>query len=241
MTRKHLLPGAFNTAIEDVTHIAHIVSPLVVNPKNVEEDLLSPAIQGTTSILASAAKQKSRTLKHVVITSCFAAVLDVAAGWRPGYVYGPKDWNPITYEEVRSPDLDLGRWPEPWRWFVTYMASKKLAEKAAWDFYESEIAKAKAKNGELTWGMSVVCPTYISGPLNLDLESEKDLSFSNQLIWRTVTSGDQKLIPLDYPNWVDVRDVADVHIRVLEKDVSGERFIISNRPEGVTYQDVSWQ
>merc|ERR1711964_68437 len=87
--------------------------------------------------------------------------------------------------------------------------------------------------------MSVVCPTYISGPLNLDLESEKDLSFSNQLIWRTVTSGDQKLIPLDYPNWVDVRDVADVHIRVLEKDVSGERFILSNRPEGVTYQDIA--
>ena len=139
---------------------------------------------------------------------------------------------------MKRPELDLEKWPEPWRWFVTYMASKKLAEKAAWNFYESEKANAEAKDGGLSWGMTVVCRTYIGGPLILDLERE-DLSYSNQLIWRTVTSGDQNLMLLDYPNWVDVRDVADVHVRVLEKEVSGERFILSNRPEGVTYQDVS--
>ncbi|PVH83970.1 NAD(P)-binding protein [Cadophora sp. DSE1049] len=229
------VPGAFDTAIEDVTHIAHIASPLVVGPKNVEEDLLIPAIQGTTSILNSAAKQKSGTLKHVVITSSFAAVFDAAKGWRPGYAYGPEDWNPISYEEASGHELDLEQWPETWRMFITYMASKALAEKAAWDFYNNEKAKAKAKKGRLSWGMSVVCPTYIGGPFILDLESEDDLSFSNKLIWKIVTSGDQNLIPLDYPNWVDVRDVADVHIRVLEKEVGEERFILTNRREGVTY------
>ena len=47
-------------------------------------------------------------------------------GTRPGYVYSEKDWNPITEEEaIQNPSNG-------------YRASKTFAEKAAWDFVETE-------------------------------------------------------------------------------------------------------
>lgn len=72
--------------------------------------------------------------------------------------------------KLRDPGLDLSPWPETWRGFITYMASKKLAE-----------------NPE--WALSVVCPTYIGGPCVLKIEGEGDLSFSNGLLWKTAASG----------------------------------------------------
>ena len=67
-----------------------------------------------------------------------------------------------------------------------------------------------------------MCPTYIGGPCVLKIGGEEGLSFSNGLLWKTATRGE---IPeLDYPNWVDVRDVARVHVLVLQCDeAKGQR------------------
>jgi len=129
-------PHAFDSAVQSCTHIRHIASPLVVSPKDTENDLLIPAIRGTLSLLQSA--QHSSSLERVVITGSFVSVVDLAQDFRPGYTYTPSDWNPITYEQAADPNLDLTVWSPRWRPFITYMASKKLAEKAAWDFYERE-------------------------------------------------------------------------------------------------------
>jgi hypothetical protein len=69
------------------------------------------------------------TLQSVVLTSSFASVVDVQHGWRPGFTYEPTMWNPITRSFAADPNLDLTQWPETWRPYVTYSASKKLAEK----------------------------------------------------------------------------------------------------------------
>lgn len=47
-------------------------------------------------------------------------------------------------------------------------------------------------------------------------------------------------IALDFPNWVDVRDVAKVHVSALQcSEARGQRFILTNSKEGVTYSGVS--
>jgi nucleoside-diphosphate-sugar epimerase len=71
-----------------------------------------------------AIKKSAPTVKRVVITSSFAAIIDSKAG--PGYQYSEKDWNPITEEEALQ-NASNG-----------YRASKTFAEKAAWDFVEKE-------------------------------------------------------------------------------------------------------
>jgi hypothetical protein len=47
----------------------------------------------------------------------------------------------------------------------------------------------------------------------LKIEGEGDLSFSSGLLWKRAALGE--MVVLDFPNWVDVRDVARVHILAL--------------------------
>jgi nucleoside-diphosphate-sugar epimerase len=219
--------GAFDGAVKGCTHIAHIASPLVVGAQNVEQDVLVPAIRGTESVLASALARAAA----VVVTSSFAACMDPALGRRAGYTYGPEDWNPISYAEAADPNLDLSVYPELYRPFVTYMASKKLAEQAAWDFY-------RTKKPE--WRLAVVAPTYIGGPSVLPLTKGADsLSFSNGLIWKVATSTPRdKLTEVDFPCWVDVRDVATAHIEaLLRPEAEGKRFILA--PIKTTYAEMA--
>jgi nucleoside-diphosphate-sugar epimerase len=61
--------NAFDTALQGVDHVIHLASPL---PKP-GEDLLTPAVKGTTSILRSATRVTS--IKKVVITGSVASLI----------------------------------------------------------------------------------------------------------------------------------------------------------------------
>lgn len=218
-------PGAFDEAVKGCTHIAHIASPLVVGARNAEDDVLIPALRGTTGLLHSALNVPS--LKAVVITSSLAAVFDLMFGLRPGFTYTPEDWNPLTYETCANPNLNLSPWPEQFQKFVTYTGSKKIAEKGAWDLYN----EAKP-----TWRLSTINPSYIGGPCILPLSKGADsLSFSNGLIWNVAMSRPQEKLPeVDFPFWVDVRDVAKAHVlAMLSPAATGQRFILA--PNKTTY------
>lgn len=80
-----------------------------------------------------------------VITSSFAAMVDLKKGNRPGYVYSEKDWNPIT-EEAALENPSLG-----------YYGSKTFAETAAWNFVEKE----KPNFTLATVNISTPCPLYV--------------------------------------------------------------------------------
>lgn len=104
----------------------HVASPFVLGSKDHERDLFRPAITGTESIL-SAVHRNNPNIRRIVITSSFAANLDPTLGMRPGYTYSEKDWNPITREAASQADG-----------VVAYLASKTLAERAAWDFVDKQ-------------------------------------------------------------------------------------------------------
>jgi nucleoside-diphosphate-sugar epimerase len=209
--------GAFDTALRDCTHVAHVASPLVVGSTNVEDEVLKPALRGTLSLLASA--EKANKLKSVVVTGSFASVIDLMQDLRPGYIYTPKDWSPLTYELAADPALDLSKWPERYRPFVTYTTSKKVAERGAWDWWAEH---------KPAWDLSFVNPTYILGPYLLPVPRDK-LSFSCQLASGVALSSPGDSLPLiDFPHWVDVRDVALAHLlAVTNPQARGERFILA--------------
>ena len=66
---------AFDTALQGAEHVIHVASPL---PKSNEEDLLTPAVKGTTSILESASRVLS--IKKVVITASVASLVPLGKG-----------------------------------------------------------------------------------------------------------------------------------------------------------------
>lgn len=92
-----------------------------------------------------------------------------------------------------------------------YLKSKTLAEKAAWDFIEKE-------GGGLE--LAVINPVAIFGPsLGTDLSSGAE-------ILKRLLNGSMKGIPNITMGIVDVRDVADLHIRaMLDPKARGQRFL----------------
>ncbi|MDR3713501.1 MAG: aldehyde reductase [Puia sp.] len=116
--------------------------------------------------------------------------------------YSHKDPNTeITEEE----------WTDPNEKMTSYNKSKVLAERAAWDFMSKE-------GGNLE--LSVSNPVFILGPsLGPDMPSSFD-------VLRHLFDGSMKAVPNIPFNIIDVRDVADLHIRAMTNpNAKGQRFI----------------
>lgn len=95
-----------------------------------------------------------------------------------------------------------------------YTKSKTIAERAAWDFVKKE---------KPAFGLAVVNPGAVFGPV-----LEDDIGTSAQII-QMMLKGALPGIPRIAMPIVDVRDVADLHIRAMESDAaSGNRFICVN-------------
>ncbi|WP_238655612.1 SDR family oxidoreductase [Paenibacillus piscarius] len=95
-----------------------------------------------------------------------------------------------------------------------YQKSKTLAERAAWEFIRQE-----GRGLEL----STVNPVGVMGPI-----LGKDYSHSNEIV-RNMLEGKLKSVPKIYSDYVDVRDVAALHILAMVRpEANGERFIASS-------------
>ncbi|BDZ55294.1 SDR family oxidoreductase [Agromyces marinus] len=103
-------------------------------------------------------------------------------------------------------------WTDPdGRGVSAYVRSKTLAERAAWDFVEREGAGLE---------LATVNPVGVFGPA-----IGTDLSSSLELL-RQLLSGGYPMVPRGTVSAVDVRDVADLHVRAMRHpDAAGERFL----------------
>ncbi|MDQ7877677.1 aldehyde reductase [Microbacterium sp. QXD-8] len=126
-------------------------------------------------------------------------VLTSASG---AIVYGHKDESrPFTEEDWTDVTADI----------APYQKSKTLAERAAWQFIRDE-------SGGLE--LAVVNPTAVIGPL-LGPDDPPSLRTI-----RGMLRGDLPAAPPFGTGWVDVRDVADLHIRaMIDPAADGERFL----------------
>ena len=136
-------------------------------------------------------------IKRVVVTSSFAAI-----GYGQNERQGPfneTDWTNLNGENLTA-----------------YAKSKTLAERAAWDFIASEATNRKGGPLEL----SVVNPVGVFGPV-----LGPDYSTSILMVQRFM-DGAVPGCPRLYFGVVDVRDVADLHLRAMTHPAAkGERFL----------------
>jgi nucleoside-diphosphate-sugar epimerase len=117
--------------------------------------------------------------------------------------YGvPLPDRPFTEEDWSNPDGEG---------VSAYAKSKTLAERAAWDFIAGEGSGLE---------LSVVNPTGVMGPV-----LGSDFSTSIQLIKRLIDGAMPGLPQVSF-GIVDVRDVADLHVRAMvDPAAAGERFL----------------
>lgn len=117
--------------------------------------------------------------------------------------YSHNDPNKLITEESWTNHNEKG--------LSAYNKSKVLAERAAWDFISEE-----GGNLELT----VINPTAILGP-----SFSKKLSSGFELL-KNILDGSMKAIPNLELAIVDVRDLADLHIRAMKNtEARGQRFL----------------
>jgi dihydroflavonol-4-reductase len=113
----------------------------------------------------------------------------------------------------RTAPFDETSWTNVAGDMSAYVRSKALAERAAWDFMAAE-------SGALE--LSTVNPTGIFGPV-----LGPDVSSSIELVTRLLKG--MPGCPRLYFGVVDVRDVADLHLRAMTSPAArGERFIASS-------------
>ncbi|KAJ9193157.1 hypothetical protein DTO021D3_3813 [Paecilomyces variotii] len=197
--------GAFDQAVKSdppFDYVLHTASPFHFNVQDPEKDFLNPAIKGTTGIL-KAIKAYAPTVKRVVVTSSFAAIVNPQQHPK---VYNETFWNPITWEEGLQPSN-------------VYRASKTFAEKAAWEFVEKE---------KPNFDLATINPPLVFGPIVHYLNSLDAVNTSNARV-RDLIQGKskEKLPPTGTFLWVDVRDVALAHVRAIEvAEAGGQRFFV---------------
>ena len=150
--------------------IAHTASPFhfkVVEP----EELVVPAVHGTTGVLASALKN-APSVKRIVITSSCAAVLTPAPDPR---TFSEDNWNEASIVEVKEKGKDATA-------IAKYRASKTLAERAAWDFWNGH-------KSEVGWDLVVLNPPFVFGPFLHEADKPENLNESAREFYDTVVKG----------------------------------------------------
>ncbi|PVH71233.1 NAD(P)-binding protein [Cadophora sp. DSE1049] len=204
--------GVFEEAVKGVDAVIHVASPFTYDTKNNEKELILPAINGVRSILEAASNSN---VQRIVITSSFAAVMNIDRTAPPYFIYTAEDWNPLTYEESTDPNTSA---------VVAYRGSKKFAELEAWNY-----VKEKKPNFDVV----TLCPPMTFGPVVHPVDGVEKLNESNKMLWN-VASGEQ-LPVARVPFWVDVRDLAEAHVEALFRPELGNRRFVVASPDRFSY------
>ncbi|RDW76153.1 dihydroflavonal-4-reductase-2 [Coleophoma crateriformis] len=210
-------PNVFDQAMQGVDAVIHLASPLNYSVADKERELIIPAINGVRSILQAAAKNN---IKRFVMTSSFGAVLDMDREKNTPWTYTAEDWNPISYAEAADPSAS----PQD-----AYRGSKKFAEQEAWKFMAQE---------KPAFELVTLCPSMVFGPTAHPVKSVDTLNESNALLWR-VASGVEPLPPARFNFWIDVRDLAEVHVQALLNPNAGGKRYLPVSSQKFSYQLVS--
>lgn len=100
------------SAVKDCTFVLHTASPFPNKAPKDENEIISPAVNGTLNVL-KACLQPGLNIKKVVLTSSVAAV--AGDNFKNLYTYTENDWPDLKDQQA-------------------YTKSKIMAEKSAWDF-----------------------------------------------------------------------------------------------------------
>ncbi|MBI3213604.1 MAG: NAD-dependent epimerase/dehydratase family protein [Mycobacterium sp.] len=180
----------WDTAVAGADYVLHMASPFPPAAPAHEDDLIVPARDGTLRVLSAA---RDAAVKRVVVTSSFAAI---GYGHRGSGPFGETVWTNV--------DAPIG----------AYIKSKTLAEKAAWDFIETD-------GGAME--LVVINPSGIFGPA-LGADYSSSLNMVKALLERQIP-----FLPDVTFGAVDVRDVSALHIQAMvDQRAIGQRIIAAS-------------
>ncbi|KAJ3485302.1 hypothetical protein NLI96_g5061 [Meripilus lineatus] len=203
--------GAFDEAVKDVDAIEHTASPYHYGADDPAE-LIQPAIKGTVGILKSAMRCGS-SVKRIVITTSTAAVVRPT---QEPLLFNEDDWNNDSIRQVEEEGVNAPG-------YIKYFASKTLAEKAAFEFYNENRDSVK-------WDLVTIAPPYVFGPTINDVQTISTANTSIVEWYETIFESAKGTLALSKVGnaWLDVRDLALAHVRAIQRQEAQGRIIVSS-------------
>ena len=241
---KHLVLKLLNAGFDVVGSVRHLdraaevrsaVAPHLTNPENLDQrlrfaalDLTSDdgwdsALQGCDALIHTASpfpmaqpKDEDQIIRPAVDGALRALRAADAAGIRRvvmtsstvAVMYTDLPAARAAFDETDWTDLNHPA-------ATAYVKSKTLAEQAAWEFQQTEAPEMQ---------LTMINPAFVLGaPL------DGNYGTSIEVIARLLSGKDPMLPQIAFPI-VDVRDVAEMHLRALTHDETiGQRLIASDR------------
>ncbi|EEB90816.1 hypothetical protein MPER_10931, partial [Moniliophthora perniciosa FA553] len=209
--------GAFDEVVQGVHGIIHVASPVRLEMGDPSGGY-NPSV---TDRIIDVLKHGS-SVKRIVFTSSSATIYDQLSS---GKTLSEADRNESSIKECD----ELGKDARP---MAKYMASKILAEKAAWDIWQKN-------RSTVQWDLSVIIPVWVFGPHKHDAARPEDFSPGTPQIWYWVVVRGEHVLGESTPGdgWVDVRDCAEAHVRALEVPAAGGERIITCAGSPFKWQD----
>ncbi|KAI3602839.1 d-lactaldehyde dehydrogenase [Moniliophthora roreri] len=212
--------GAFDEVVQDVHGIIHVASPVRLEMGEPSE-IIDPAVKCVTGLLHSVLKHGT-LVKRIVFTSSAATIYDQLSS---GKTLSEADCNDSSIKECEERGKDA-------RPIAKYMASKILAERAAWDIW-------RKSQSTVQWDLSAIIPVWVFGPHKHDASKPEDFSAGTPQIWYWVVVRGEHVLGRATPGdgWVDVRDCAEAHVRALEVPAAGGERILTCAGSPFKWQD----
>ncbi|KAI8577982.1 hypothetical protein K450DRAFT_249352 [Umbelopsis ramanniana AG] len=208
--------GVFDDAVKDVEAIAHVASPVIFSAKDPFADVINPAVKGTLSLLNSAHKY-GKHVKHVVVTSSVASIMDPN---KPSdYVYSEADWNDEAIKTIQR-QVERG---DTFEGPIAYRASKNEAERAIWKFRDEN---------QPSFTLATILPSFVFGailPPPTTTQAVDATSTPKALINYYTGESQDPTFSTGSSSFVNVVDVAVAHVLALQnaQKTNGQRYITS--------------
>ncbi|KAI1136072.1 NAD(P)-binding protein [Hypoxylon sp. FL0543] len=205
--------GAFDEVVKGASGFVHVASPLLIST---DPNVTVPiAVGGTLRCLESSAKEPG--IKRVVVTSSSGAC---ASSRRSQTLIDSSTWNEAAVEAAYAPPP----YDEEIRKEDVYYACKTKSEQAAWKWVQEH---------KPSFTLNTVLPSANLGP-PVDVVHQ---GYRSTIKWveTAVKKGEatklEDLHALSPQYYVDVRDVAELHVAALVyPDVVGERIFAFASP-----------
>ena len=188
----------WDAAVKGADHVLHVASPLDLSPRGAAtpDAMVATARDGTLRVLRHAT---AAGVKRVVMTSAANTA------------------SPSSYATEGVTDETLWTDPDDPA-LIPYRRSKTVAERAAWDFMDSDTIRTGS--GTVRTELVTVLPGAVFGPI-LTTSNIGSVGIVGRMI-----SGKMRGVPRIGLEIVDVRDLIDVHIRAMTSlEAAGQRFL----------------
>ncbi|KAI0059356.1 D-lactaldehyde dehydrogenase [Artomyces pyxidatus] len=225
-------------------HLKHIFAEYDVDGIHFKDGTLDEAVKGVDLVAMSRLRSTLRqrnlmnslsllceghssywnpsSVKRMIVTSSVVAVLHQA---EYPIVFNESDWNDFAAEDAKVKGSAAGSYP-------IYQASKVLAEKATWEYFEKNKANA-------SWDLVTIAPPWVFGPPIHELKSVDELNASQVKVLLCIAG--KPLVTQQgleqQGTWSDVRTVASAHEVAAQKEEAGGERIVVNTGTSI-WQDV---